>query len=1638
MYALDARGGGVNKTTTVSWAFPSLNPIPPATIPPPTLGAIWTTPTYFRSIATDVNTAKIYFGTLMKGDEQGRFFSLNAATGAVVWELGVPNPPVTPLNPPADHFLSSPAAVSYKMLQNSAVAPDGGVIYALNQNRVVYAMDADTGTILWQSDELGTGARGALTFERITVYDNNGLLVPAPVIMVPTLDGRFSGLFADMTLNRFGTKRAWEYVAAGETVTASISNAWGWMFGADSVGYLYAWSNSQGGYPGGQQFPGQETITENNPLGDIFRKSKMKFITRDAYQKLRLPTGDAQQLAYSQAVSAANQNDRTAFEWGETVYVMVYDFPYKTTASDNTTPIPPPIVNISFNVEGSSTRSIPVEARQFKTVAAGSDPPLLMNIQPDVGQPTAALGGTMPVDGYAILAFPFQGGGANALPPGRANVAFSITSQGLNNNGAQQTVALRPALSRKSFVMANPIAIATRTGAATDSSSLFAVGYDIDPSKPERLANGNPAPKTLLGTSTGLAQHGQTKGTTVYVYDVSMMGLLRPDGMGLENVRVARQDLERQGGAATVYKPLNPTLYPGFEDLPTSSPNTSLDHPDIARENIRVTKDPNGDSENPLFNGIQLRAPMIRVGGTTRLMQEGDVPYDTTGAMTRVFQPIPFQVEVDVPKYQPPVDISKNPAAAIPNSEGQTWNGSYLQGYMARLSVFVDSFQNGNVDVAQREPYRAFNLATAVAPDEKLAVTTPSVDLGSLATGAGFSTFAAPGFGFLTNGSSDPRVFQPWGGNFSQPDNVTNGVRLFKEFNVQNQGNVNMLNLRVAKYDATAADPLQWGPWFFGSVANDPLAWLEAGWQVSGGNLFSGNLWSDLDWQFSPWAANVNPDRNVILQKPRVTDRVATTLTVNPKRRQNPNLGARDSALFREDRFPVRNPRVAVTVPLGFPSGRYVQRMRIIENSVAPAADLTPAWNIVGTGVETASDPTFDILFNVREARLTNSYTPGTDRQIDDVLPGGTTTTSAYANQMPTAIRDAFGSLLLAWSTNRPNWAAGSGATADPTVPFRIYIATLDNQWTFNNASMSGPAGQGAVAPLRDLNNWTPFNVARWWRREVQNFPPTNPNTLFGVATGESIVASTLRYVNPSFPALGMKDPFDPATTYTGTYLGFVGEAQKATATGRVNDSRIMLSVITTQANGQVAAGAPAVLPADPQMAKGKPSVVQTDTGAMVFFGGVAGGQSRIYYSRLDNAGFNPISALPFGRGFDSVTSPSAVGRRYLGANTANNGGSVVELTFGGRLRGRPYSEVFIGRLRAVNAGGGSGADADRLPETTDRRLVDASAFVWMPVQTEERLVAEESGTYRSRGVVWNLNLPRSLMLQQLSGGVRTNLLVDGFDGAGNYTPANDSRAYDAQTGIISYNTRLGGKVYIDPALGTVRFTGGLPQRTAELLLSYQAAFFRVSPAGTAAYAGPTGVFDSRLASNLNYWRTNTGAQANLASVVRNDRMFFTYNRASAGSGAAARPFMSSFRLGIRLPYRIATAADGTPLNVQVTGNTAGYQIDPAQGKIYFMAEDEDRLISVTFAGVDATGASVGLISTQASVSYVGERAEEPIPIEQAVNESGLSAFLEPFTYQNDRRPPLVWLFWTSTRSGNPDLYFQTIAPQWSPVPVGR
>ncbi len=1590
IYALDAVGSA-GFTTTKRWAFPEVNK--------PVLGSIWTTPA--------LQFGHLFFGTRQPADDSnGVFYCIDAT---------LPNGPTSALwtfsgdtnTPSVGDFLGGPAVATYADI-NGGVSTNG-IVYATNQNNYVYAFDAQAGTPLFETNELHVGSIGSITFSTQTTYDNFGALIPFQVILVPTMDGRFESLFADPTIgNQFaidpitglpnpfsGSREAFGFTTRSTLVASSLATSNNWLFGTDESGFLYAFNDSIAGYLSPGDPPGNETITANNPAGAIFRHAKLKLVDQTGYNLLRQPTGSNPSYIPGTTTHTYTRTPM-AFEWGETIYVLVYDFPFVT--SNGTSTVAPPTVNITFSSQGKTVRSIAAEARLF------TEPP---NAPNDPADPTQR------DNGYAILSYTFQGGQNQSLPPGPGNISISISTSALNSSNIQQNVALNPLLSNFPFQMANPLALAMPDGNG-NYADIVSLGLSISPSDAENLVNGSPKLagttkiENLLAQWTAVAQHGTSQTASVFVIDRSMMALQRPDNTGLDGVRLDMGGLAWQGGHLAIYKPLPLPYYANFEDYPDNFPNNSYDYPDIQSEQVSVVKDPNGTAENPRFNTVSLIPPLVKdtTTGQLRQMQLGDTPD------MRVLQPTRFDMTVNVPKFQPANTHDQVSAAGalVANSANST---NMNEGYLSRVKVFVDSNPNGILDGAPSEAFRSFNFFTSVGVDEKIGVATPTVDLGTVPQGAGYSPLM-PGSNYNTAspGSNGINVFQPWGGNFQN---------MFQPFVLQNLGNVNMVNLRVAKksqFLANGTPTANPNPWGFFSNSNDLLGFLDG----------SVDMWSDMDGVFAPGGTGTGSP--VGLQKARTTDIAPTQLAVNPISRPNPNLPGSGSIL--NPNFPSGPPHIGVSVPIGMPVGSYSNVVRIIENYTG-----NEIWRIFNNAPEPFSDPTFTLNFKVRESQLTGTSTAKTATMVDNNLLPTAVAPYAYSNKQPSIMRDPFGSLIIAWASDRPSWTPTQPTAASQLGSFSLFIASLGNSSTYSSTGVTGTLDP--ASSLSDLNNFQNASNSQWFKQAVNNYPSTAPSALFGLLGGEAIVAGTVQYGNPAFPTAGSKNPFNPSASFGAMYMAFTGDAQKQTQSGRINESRVFLSALTLSGGGTVSASAqPSVMTNDPQLEKGKPSVVQTANGAMLFYSGSAGSQSNIYYSDYGNSGagssFSSSVALPFGSSFQWASTPSASARVYNGlgefkqgssglVQTLANGDPIVELTFIGQLQGRSNPEGFYGRLKADRS---SLVVVDDNGVAATNSASNGNLFLDLaPVINEPLTSTGQNGLYRALGLQWNRSA--SIQVWQTLNGVTTNLLVDG------------TAVFDQQTGLISYDSRLGGKIYIDSTLGTVRFGSAAPNNKAVIYASYTPRFLRITTGSGEGYAAITGLYDAREISNPRYWRRANGNQADLSDDIKNGRYLFTFNRATGGVSKPPRPFISTLRFGVQLPSRIATDLNGDPISVVVNGVTraAGtYQIDPANGRIYFSDIDEDNTVTVTYRALLENGQTINYAQPATKVSLIRELSEQQILIDNAVNESDLTSFLDPFSFLNQRRPPLIWLLWSSSRGGVPDLFLESISPQFSPVTI--
>ena len=1368
IFCLDARGdfnytSGKELKTNIIWQYPAANV---KTLPPITGAPV-----------LDLANNRLFFGTKHEDDNSARFMALDARTGAPIW--GTPNNSIVDsyvdpggAKPPAQlDWFSGACYVSAAQLNSlpSAAPAMPNTVFAMNENGCVYAINAATGDVIWRTQELLSGGVGSLIYTEMTTYGPLSVYGQYPVVMVPTEGGRFAALFARLgEETRFGNRVAWGY-EMNSPIKASMSISNKWLFGASTNGYLLAWSdlaNLGSNLGSGENGPGSESIPDNDPNYDSFRTCEVAYLSPFGFKDLRQTlTGTITGIEnYATVINAAAAYSKpygrlkppfrsthgAAFEWGETIYLVAYNFPFATkdTAGND---ISPPIVEATVTTEGRAGRPVVAEARVFADKTSAD-----------------------PDGGYAIFAIPLTAGGGTSHTPGPGAIRVQIRTSAVNSNNTQQSISLNPQLTQLDYKVANPIGLSIEKVFRTQPTS--SLGDTIDPIQADALINGSQTVTPtrlgvtvfgdLFGTSVGTTAHGTAKSTNVFVLDRSLITLLRGEGRGLDLVKVDRKDLRWQGGAGVVMKPFSAVpgiggLLGNFEDLPGLFPNVSLDYSDMQRETVKVTKEPNGNVENPVFSPVSLKGPVTPSG----------VPVDELNAGTRIIVPTIFQFQVDVPKYQP-ANLGN---VSIPNQNGSFWEA----GYTGRFTVFVDSDQNGGFGGSTREAYRTFNLAAAVSPDERITIGTPNVDLGSLASGAGYDARLTYSNTFPYRTLSPATFFNPYGPEYT---------KMFKPFTAFNEGNVNLWNVRVAKgtYDTTGGG-LYW-PWQVLSGGNNADIWLDAATDVH----------STLDRRFAPeFAPGFNP---IIAQKPRVGDSIGHPILVNPSSRLNPNLPNPGFPLIPGNaNLP---PTISVTPPLGTPVGRYSQLMRLVEDTGGTGPGIgayDESLSLTYTGsrtvvpLEAYSDPTFTLTFNVKETQLTGGRSDYTAAGFHEGNVVDASHPAQWTDIQPSGLRTSAGNIAMAFASNRPDPYPVVGNNNPNNRNMRIFLSMVKGD------VLGAADSRGQDSQIRDLNKFTPDDPAnqRWFRNLVSlpNVPDTNiflPNLTNGVATPTDIggtITGDVTYGNPVWSTNGDKNL--GGVVESQLFVGYTGTAKRQTTAGVVDDSRIILTLMGS-------GGAPAgtyVLDADPFSLKGRPTLVQNGNDVTVFYPALSNGVWSIYVTTFNTAsGFTVPQMLQFGSGFESVSNPAVIQR-----NAQLNGVATTEydLTFTGRLRSSGLSEVFMARL-----------DANFNYRTYGQINPLGSAPVAGTQIVENAVYDARFSSYRVRGSVWNG------VFDVTSNGASILTTVP---------------VIDRQTKLQSAMTVYGGRAVIDTQLGTIKFTGAPLPKNAQVQVTYTPTFLRLT-----------------------------------------------------------------------------------------------------------------------------------------------------------------------------------------------------------------
>lgn len=555
---------------------------------------------------------------------------------------------------------------------------------------------------------------------------------------------------------------------------------------------------------------------------------------------------------------------------------------------------------------------------------------------------------------------------------------------------------------------------------------------------------------------------------------------------------------------------------------------------------------------------------------------------------------------------------------------------------------------------------------------------------------------------------------------------------------------------------------------------------------------------------------------------------------------------------------------------------------------------------------------------------------------------------------------------------------------------------------------MGAPDSRGTDSQIRDLNQFVPADPSNQrWVQGLFSLPATPDANIFlanltrGVATPTNIggaITGDVTYSNPVWSSNGDRDV--NGNIQGQTYVVYNGTAKRQINTGIVDDSRIIISKINLAGPG----GATFVLDADPFSLKGRPAMVQNGSDLLIVYPAYSNGIWSLYATRFnESTGFSVPVMLQFGAGFESVSSPSLVMR-----NAQLNGTATTEydLTFTGRVRNSGVNEVFMARLDPTLAYRTFG----RAGEPGNVGLINENA-----------VYDARFGAFRVRGTAW------------VGTQIGTDYDVVLGNGSSILTTA---PVVDRQTGLRTANTVFGGKVVIDPTLGTVKFAGTALPKSTVIQVRYVPTFLRLSDTTVAGYNSPSAVFDNRLehsntAVNYSFWKTPSGNNEPANSVnTFADRWVISAGKSATSGGQTSRPAMSTFRIGIRVGRAIMVNADGSLAEgLTINGHSGSYQIDPAAGRIYFTRYDEDKVINIQLTG----GGSIPPVAVRGVATLVGETQENFVSMDTAVNESNLSLFMDPIGLNSNRRG-LIWMLWSSTRNGAPNVFMQSIARKIIPV----
>lgn len=295
----------------------------------------------------------------------------------------------------------------------------------------------------------------------------------------------------------------------------------------------------------------------------------------------------------------------------------------------------------------------------------------------------------------------------------------------------------------------------------------------------------------------------------------------------------------------------------------------------------------------------------------------------------------------------------------------------------------------------------------------------------------------------------------------------------------------------------------------------------------------------------------------------------------------------------------------------------------------------------------------------------------------------------------------------------------------------------------------------------------------------------------------------------------------------------------------------------------------------------------------------------------------------------------------------------------------------------------------------------------------------------------------------------------------------------DDATGIYTYRYPAGsvadralGQMLVDFSSGIVRFTKPLKEvqlssgkfSSPEVHADYTPQAWRITT-DSAADSSPRAFIEHT---------SMTGTQIDGSKVVRGldpswsldkpapvDRMWVFWRKTGTAVDSSTI-FYTTMRIGVDLTKLglppIPMNGDGTippTAGLEVNNALGPWEVDRTGTKIYFSETDERYRSMITPANSAALGAPPVDMTihyddakgnaqqkTLYDVSWITELPEQSLfgfAADANVNEGSIYAFADPQPIESGTSGGVlsskIWVFWTSTRAGNSDLFWETLSP---------